>query len=61
MWSKLIQQPWFQELLKNREYYRYIHHSKEHGLLNDPYYIEKLLTHEGTREGFINYLKKQLN
>lgn len=60
LWIQLEETKWYQELIKDDDRKDFIYDSKENGLLNDPYYIEKLIHHEGTREGFIKYIEKQL-
>jgi hypothetical protein len=58
LWGKLDQQLWFQELLQYPPYALMINNLKEQGLLRDVHYVQKLLHHQGTIDGFIRYIKK---
>lgn len=57
LWTQLENQDWFQQFLRDPFSSSYIYHLREHGLLKDAHYVQKLLSHEGTRNGFIHYIK----
>jgi hypothetical protein len=57
LWKELDQQGWFQELLQHPAKATLIHNLKEQGLLRDAHYVQKLLHHQGTIDGFIRYIK----
>jgi hypothetical protein len=59
--EELEEQQWFQEILKENELKDIIISQKRTGLLSDPLYVQKLINHEGTRIGFINYIKGKSN
>ncbi|MGO4886913.1 hypothetical protein ACJ2A9_04070 [Anaerobacillus sp. MEB173] len=54
---KLEEQQWFRELVEHERYKPIIESSKQSGLLADSYYVSKLLSHQGTIDGFITYVK----
>jgi hypothetical protein len=58
LWEQLDQQPWFQELLEHSPYALKINKLKDQGLLTNVHYVEKLLQHQGTIDGFIHYIKE---
>lgn len=56
LWPQLENQTWFQQLIRDPHAFTYIYNSREHGFLKDAHYVQKLLLHEGTRNGFIQYV-----
>lgn len=59
LWQELEEQDWYKELKENPEIEEFVETSKREGLLNDPYYVRKIIDNEGHRAGFINYVKKK--
>lgn len=57
LWPQLESQTWFKQLRKDPHASTYINHAREHGFLKDAHYVQKLLSHEGTRNGFLQYIK----
>lgn len=57
LWAQLESQSWFQDLLRDPAASSYIYHAREQGFLNDAHYVHKLLFHDGTRKGFLQYVK----
>ena len=60
VWVELEEQPWYQEWVKNDRTKAYLEQSKQNGLLSDPYYVKRVIHHEGTRDGFIEFMEKEL-
>jgi SOS response regulatory protein OraA/RecX len=59
LWNRLDQEEWFIELCKDPKISSTIHRFKEKGILKDAHYVERLLTHQGTVEGFKDYVKER--
>jgi hypothetical protein len=57
--KRVEQKEWFQELLEDEDYKEKVNAQKANGLLADPQYLQKLLSHEGTVLGFISFIKKK--
>ena len=60
VWVELEEQPWYQEWVRNDRTKAYLEQSKQNGLLSDPYYVKRVIHHEGTRDGFIEFMEKEL-
>jgi len=60
VWEELGVQPWYQVWIKNDQMKAYIIKSKQNGLLADPYYVKRIIRHTGTREGFFEFMEKEL-
>ena len=60
VWVELGEQPWYQEWIRNDRMNAYLEHSKQKGLLSDPYYVKRVIHHKGTRDGFIEFMEKEL-
>ncbi|MFE8699337.1 hypothetical protein ACFYKX_01740 [Cytobacillus sp. FJAT-54145] len=60
LWRELESEEWFIEFIKNPKIKDYVEQSKDSGLLSDPYYVRKILDHEGHREGFLNHVVAKL-
>lgn len=63
LWLELSEEDWFKKLLENAGVKEWIESDKKHGLLQDPYYIRKIIDTELHREIFITYVsdKTRLN
>jgi hypothetical protein len=59
VWRELEQEEWYKDLLKNTHFKEWILLDKQKGLLKDPYYVRKIIDHEGHRDGFISYLNEK--
>ncbi|MDQ0247069.1 hypothetical protein J2S09_004710 [Bacillus fengqiuensis] len=59
LWLELDKEEWYQELLRNPNIQKTIVYHKEHGLLNDPYYVRKIIDKEEHRKGFIDYVSEK--
>jgi hypothetical protein len=59
LWRELENQDWYRELKADPEIEDFLEVSKFDGLLNDPYFVRKIIDNEGHRTGFINYVKKK--
>ncbi|WP_421385063.1 hypothetical protein ACOJQI_09940 [Bacillus salacetis] len=59
LWRELEEQDWYRELKADPEIEDFIETSKQEGLLNDPYFVRKIIDNEGHRIGYINYVKKK--
>ncbi|WP_108669200.1 hypothetical protein [Peribacillus acanthi] len=58
-WGELDREEWYRTLVQNQTFKSFIEQEKKHGLLSDPYYVRKIIAHEGHREGFIYYLNEK--
>lgn len=58
LWKELEQKQWFKDLIQKQEVKMAIEASMRSGLLKDPYYVQKIIDHEGHRDGFIEYVYK---
>ncbi|WP_456271108.1 hypothetical protein [Bacillus sp. AK031] len=61
LWIELHKQEWYKEMEATPEYKEFLDLSKREGLLQDPYYVRKIIDKEGHREGFINHIRNQAN
>jgi hypothetical protein len=61
VWVELDQQNWYQELIQDDIYRKYLEQSKQEGLLSDWYYVRKVVKHKGARDGFIEYVNKEIH
>jgi hypothetical protein len=59
LWAELEKQEWFEELNSNPECRKWILLDKQNGLLNDPYYVRKIIDKAGHRDGYIRYIKNK--
>jgi hypothetical protein len=59
LWKRLEQEKWFTDLSKDPKTSPTIQRFKQDGILMDTHYVERLLTHQGTVEGFIDYVKEK--
>ncbi|WP_409254110.1 hypothetical protein V1502_09500 [Bacillus sp. SCS-153A] len=59
LWQELEEQDWYKELKAQPDIHEFLQTSKREGLLNDPYYVRKIMDNEGHRIGFINYVKEK--
>ncbi|MBY6038045.1 hypothetical protein KUV80_15325 [Fictibacillus nanhaiensis] len=57
LWMELEEQEWYKKLLCDPLLKEWILLDKQKGLLQDPYYVRKIIDKAGHREGFINYMK----
>jgi hypothetical protein len=59
LWKELDQQSWFIELMDDPTLAMLIESYKDQGILRDPHYVQRLLSHQGTIDGFITHLKNK--
>lgn len=60
MWSRLEEEEWYQELIRDEQMAAYMEHSKHSGLLSNWYYVKKIIEHKGTRDGFLSFVEEEL-
>jgi hypothetical protein len=59
LWAQLESEEWYEELISNPELKEWVLLDKQNGLLNDPYYVRKIIVNSGHRDGYINYIKNK--
>jgi hypothetical protein len=59
LWKELDEKEWYKSLLLNEQLKEWIVKDKQNGLLKDPYYVRKIMDHEGHRDGFLSYLNEK--
>ncbi|RXT08048.1 hypothetical protein [Ammoniphilus sp. CFH 90114] len=58
VWTLLDKQDWYQQLIQEDRFRKYIETQKQEGLLSDWYYVKKIIEQKGARDGFIEYVEK---
>jgi|GEM_PF-5223675 len=59
LWEKLDQQEWYVQLVQDPQNKMILEQMKQEGLLRDLHYVQRLIEHEGTREGFLSHIEKK--
>lgn len=59
LWAQLENEKWYKELISDPELKEWVLLDKQNGLLNDPYYVRKIIENGGHRDGYINYIKNK--
>ncbi|MGF2616014.1 hypothetical protein FZC84_11315 [Rossellomorea vietnamensis] len=59
LWIELEEQDWYRELQSDPQIEEFLNYSKRDGLLEDPYYVRKIIDKEGHRDGFIKHVKEK--
>lgn len=60
VWEELNQQNWYQDLIQDEQVSHFMDVQKQQGLLSDWYYVRKIIKQKGPRDGFIEFVKKEL-
>ncbi|MCL7748132.1 hypothetical protein [Halalkalibacter alkaliphilus] len=61
LWKELEKEDWFRKLIEDPKVKDWIDSDKERGLLNDPYYVRKIIDKEVHRDCFITYVLEKAN